>query len=369
MRQLTPDTEMRSQVAYAGSSSKIIFADQLRALAFLCVVLVHWVGVYAIHKDVVSYLTHAPLSHINIKYIYEFINPPLVCFNYGPFGVGLFFLISGFVVPFSMKNKSGSVFLKNRLLRIYPTYIFCATFMLIFTYLLSVFFWKEKINLEWVRVISNILLVNNILAYPSIDGVNWTLAIEVKFYIVCAIFSSCIIKRPFFFIIFYSAFSLTFSIFSNLAVNVSFLHSISNDLSYISFMLVGYCFYLHLNKSLSARMLLFIALTSLSSFLVSQVVFFENKSIPVITSYLYSLVFFGSSYVMRDYFKNIYPISFLSRISYPFYALHAVVGYSILRLLEFYNVCFYISFFITFIIVLLLSLFVHVTVEKRFTNS
>ncbi|WP_148203398.1 hypothetical protein [Sodalis glossinidius] len=48
---------------------KVVFADQLRVLAFLCVVIVHWIGVYAIHKDVVSDLTFSPPSEIDIEYI------------------------------------------------------------------------------------------------------------------------------------------------------------------------------------------------------------------------------------------------------------------------------------------------------------
>lgn len=91
-------------------TTKVIFADQLRTIAFLSVVIVHWVGVYSIHKDVVSRLTSSPLSNNNFEYIYRAINLPLPNFNYGPFGVSIFFLISGFVVSFSLRSRSSISF-------------------------------------------------------------------------------------------------------------------------------------------------------------------------------------------------------------------------------------------------------------------
>ncbi len=41
----------------------------------------------------------------------------------GPFGVALFFLISGLVIPFSFDRHRTGAFLLARLLRIYPTYL------------------------------------------------------------------------------------------------------------------------------------------------------------------------------------------------------------------------------------------------------
>ena len=43
-------------------SGKIIFADQLRVLAFLSVVATHWVGVFWVHPDTISFLGKVRIS-------------------------------------------------------------------------------------------------------------------------------------------------------------------------------------------------------------------------------------------------------------------------------------------------------------------
>ncbi len=41
------------------SSSRVIFAGQLRAIAFLCVVIVHWLGIYSLDHEFISKVTGA----------------------------------------------------------------------------------------------------------------------------------------------------------------------------------------------------------------------------------------------------------------------------------------------------------------------
>ena len=43
--------------------------------------------------------------------------------NWGPFGVALFFVISGFVIPFSFETYGRLDFIVARFFRIYPTYL------------------------------------------------------------------------------------------------------------------------------------------------------------------------------------------------------------------------------------------------------
>ena len=44
-------------------------------------------------------------------------------FNWGAFGVALFFLISGFVIPFSLSRQRAGAFLVGRFFRIVPLYV------------------------------------------------------------------------------------------------------------------------------------------------------------------------------------------------------------------------------------------------------
>lgn len=101
-------------------AGKIIFADQLRGLAALLVVINHYSGIYWFMPGFVAGFIFAPVQTAPV--------PPLaaaivnVPFNPGVLGVALFFMISGFVIPFSFRHHSSVTFLIARVLRIYPAY-------------------------------------------------------------------------------------------------------------------------------------------------------------------------------------------------------------------------------------------------------
>ncbi|HEX7645878.1 MAG TPA: acyltransferase, partial [Noviherbaspirillum sp.] len=172
----------------SGSNGKIIFADQLRAVAALCVLIVHLLGMYWLGRDVVAAHIFAPalqgpsaksLAAISFTY-----------FNFGPFGVALFFLVSGFVIPFSVTKATRLRFLAARALRIYPTYAACAALGLLAVWLSSRF-WHLPFDWSAKQVLQNVLLVHNLAGTDSIDMVNWSLAIEIKFYLI-----ACLLAAP-----------------------------------------------------------------------------------------------------------------------------------------------------------------------------
>lgn len=47
--------------------------------------------------------------------------------------------------------------------------------------------WGIEYSLDFFNVGINLLLINNDFSQPTIDFINWTPAVEIKFYIVCAI--------------------------------------------------------------------------------------------------------------------------------------------------------------------------------------
>lgn len=166
-------------------SSRVIFAGQLRAIAFLCVVVVHWLGIYSLDHNFISHVTGAKNEIIGNGAYYISLLPPLPFFNYGPFGVSIFFLISGFVIPYSFKNKSKLGYLKSRAIRIYPTYLLCSLLM-ISVYSISHVYWGSENEISLTRYLLNATLLSSLFNYESIDYINWTLSIEIKFYIICA---------------------------------------------------------------------------------------------------------------------------------------------------------------------------------------
>lgn len=166
------------------ASDRALFANQLRGVAVIAVLIVHWCGVYWFSRDVVASYIHAPVVEGPSSSMIYWLTIPT--FNYGPFGVSIFFLISGFVIPFSLNRLEPAKFLVARFLRIYPTYIVASLIMLGLVYLSSRY-WGQAFAMPWDRLIANLLLLQGNAHYPSIDMVNWTLAIEIKFYIIAAL--------------------------------------------------------------------------------------------------------------------------------------------------------------------------------------
>lgn len=105
-------------------------------------------------------------------------------FSSGAAGVDLFFVISGFVIPYSSSQLLAkgrySVYLRKRLIRIYPVYWLVVLLMVI----------SLKIMKQPFRVVENMNLkdyISTLLLLPdhkTIDGVSWTLTFEVYFYLL-----------------------------------------------------------------------------------------------------------------------------------------------------------------------------------------
>jgi len=98
--------------------------------------------------------------------------------RYGYLGVNLFFLISGFVILMTATGKSARQFVVSRAARLYPAYWCCVTLTLLATLLLG----GGRFAVGAGQYLVNLTMVHEPLGVESVDGVYWSLLVELKFY-------------------------------------------------------------------------------------------------------------------------------------------------------------------------------------------
>lgn len=94
---------------------------------------------------------------------------------FGWVGVEVFFVISGFVIANSANGASPLAFLKSRMLRLFPAAWICATLTLIALLLVS----HDPDRANLLPYLHSMTLW---LRGPWVDGVYWSLAVEIAFY-------------------------------------------------------------------------------------------------------------------------------------------------------------------------------------------
>jgi peptidoglycan/LPS O-acetylase OafA/YrhL len=348
-------------------TDRAIFANQLRGLAVVAVIIVHWCGVYWYARDIVASYIHAPVVEGAPSSMINWLTIPT--FNYGPFGVSIFFLISGFVIPFSLARSEPIKFLIARFLRIYPTYIIASIVMLGMVYLSSRY-WGQEFKMPARTFLCNLLLVHYSLGVPTIDLVNWTLSIEIKFYIIAALLYRAIRSGDSYPIFLLSVVILAVcesmpDLLGGLKLPGALLGSFKTELMCVIFMFIGTGFYHHYTGIYGCRQLaLYVAILFVIFLLCWPHTSWVDQIPNVPQNYAYGLIVFSISYVFRGYFRPIAPLDFLANISYSVYVLHSIIGYLSLRILMDRGLSFPVSGLLTLFFVIGLAYALHRFVER-----
>jgi len=348
-------------------ADKLIFANQLRGLAVLAVVIVHWCGTYWYARDIVASYIRAPVLEGDPSTMINWLTIPT--FNYGPFGVSVFFLISGFVIPFSLARSEPLKFLIARALRIYPTYIVASLVMLGLVYLSSRY-WAQEFSIPLRTLLGNFLLIPYNVGVPTIDLVNWTLAIELKFYFFAAVLYRSIRSGkslPIFLLAL--AILAACELFPKVLAGTGFplgpVQFLKTELMCVIFMFIGTGFYHHYTGVYGFRKLMAYVATLLILFLLCWPRTIWSEQIPnVPQNYIYGLIVFGVSYMCRSFFRPIAPLDFLANISYSIYVLHSIIGYLSLRVLMDRGLSYKVALIFTVVFVLVLAYALNRFVEK-----
>ena len=307
------------------TQDRVAFANQLRGLAALSVVLIHYTVVYQVMRPAVAWVVAAPPYEGPLSPAAAWLFPPW--FDAGAFGVALFFLISGFVIPFSLAGTTPWRFLAARALRIYPT--FWAALLLEWCAMAaSGAYWGRPVVFGWQAFVLNGLLVNTLVGASSVDWVSWTLSIEVKFYILMALLRPAILAHRVWPLLVVAALAAGFTAAATGGVLPAQLVS---EAMYIVFMLAGTLFHYHFRSALSTAGLavgcLALAGTAGLCWAIGpDAALWPNKP----ANYAYALVLFGAAYAARRRFRAAAVLDALAAISYPLYLVHSVLGFTLM---------------------------------------
>ena len=365
---------MKKFTTSSNPAQRIEFAHNLRGVAALSVVICHLLGVFWLNNAAVVSIANTSIYSGEIPSVVGVVNK-FSFFSYGHFGVALFFLISGFVIPFSLCKYSRLQFLTARFFRLYPTYIAGFAISAAILYFSSHYFAKPFPYSKEI-VTANALIVRDLFWFPSIDGISWTLEVEIKFYILCALISNFIIKSKIKYILLLAVIFVLFtgatSIIADDLLKSSpaayrFVYLGQLNFMMITFMLIGTVFNLHIRDSIDFKTLVFSAGFLLAAFGIQwNLSIMKPGAYSGVLNYSLALGVFCFFYMAKN-LKFPKPLDMLADISYPFYVVHAMYSYVFMRIsLNYVNP--YIAILIGFGGSIILAALLHIFIETPSNN-
>ncbi|RYY70631.1 MAG: acyltransferase [Chitinophagaceae bacterium] len=236
-------------------------------------------------------------------------------FSYGYLGVEVFFILSGYVICYSLPagfNYSDlrSFFLK-RLTRIEPPYLVSIVLVLLLNYMSSAVTGMTY-QTNFLALIGHLAYINNFYPQTYVNVVYWTLGIEAQFYLFIAlVFPLVRASRPF---LMFTAASLLFLACIPIPSNISVI------LPYLAYFTLGILlFFFKVKRQLPVA--IFISLAFLSCL---QIQIFQGTPGTVAAILSVTILLFWK-HVNKT-------IRFFSTISYSLYLIHVPVGGKVINL-------------------------------------
>jgi peptidoglycan/LPS O-acetylase OafA/YrhL len=333
--------------------SRVQFADSLRGVACLSVVIAHYGSFWTPAGAVIPLIANVPPLPADIAppYLYRVV----VSSNHftpGAFGVALFFLISGFVIPLSLDRLGTFSFLRARCWRIGPTYAVGFLFTLAALALASRVYGKP-FPYSPAEVLLHIVPGPRLLFDSRwIDYVIWTLEVEVCFYLLCAIIAPWL--RAGSMLVFAVPVALS-------AASLFLLTGIYATYSQaLAFMFIGTAFNFHLRKHVDTPAL-FGVVAALCIVSISTVGRTQGQIIMV--SYVMAAGMFTAAYVVRNLIPDLWVLRSLAAVSYPLYVVHGIMGYVAMRIMLDHSIPPNVAILVAFVLALAVSYALHTAIE------
>jgi peptidoglycan/LPS O-acetylase OafA/YrhL len=256
-------------------------------------------------------------------------------FRYGCTGVDLFFIISGFVIFMSIINANSiKTFFISRFIRLFPSYWLSIIIAFITIPILE----KHLLPIDFKFLLGNLTMMQPLFKTTYLNGVYWTLYVELMFYfaiaviwkfkklrsietiIVIGLIMTAILNGAYFFCKNENPqFARLFIILRSLIPLVSHLHSFS----------AGIIFYVSYQSGVNLRRLTILLFTILVTAISHTESVMINSYLNTVEHTLIYAIFIIMFLVLIGRKKKFYKIaffSFLGNISYPIYLIHSMVG-------------------------------------------
>lgn len=292
--------------------------DGLRAVAACLVICLHVGEVFSQLGNQSSSLLHTVPATL----------------DFGRMGVLVFFLISGFLIPSSLKGERLEGLRKfaiRRFFRLYPLYWVSIP--------LSLFsmWWLFGRQVDVSTLLFNTTMMQHKLGYQDVSGLYWTLKIELYFYVICALlFALKLLDKEW---VILGAAVLILPVHAGLKIidgkNVSFLALLAHDMAFISIMFLGAVLRRYVDGKLSAPgrlvlagacLFILIGFPALLAYIYATHDQVHGDVIKLLLPYPVALGVF-LLFVWRNI--SFRPLSWLGEISYSLYLMHPVVFYTL----------------------------------------
>ncbi len=308
----------------------------VRAVAALLVVWDHLFNLWPQRNEI----AFAPAAFVE-----RWVMTPLALMQHGgAFAVALFFMVSGFIIVAVGMRESSRTFAIRRALRIYPPLwisivLLLATFSIALTLTDAPGLHGYEINKvlamdnPWPAILLAMSLFNYLVGTPPVNGVAWTLIIELLFYLTVLVLLPLLRTRPRTAIVAAFVGLLVLQVFARVHA-VVFLLTV--NMVYVTFLFLGTLVYLRYAQRIGTGF--FVIWTALywGLFILGM---YRYGVMPPWTiagygvSYAFAWLVFVALLLVDRHIRLDPVTDFFSRISYSLYLNHGGLGFLSLALL------------------------------------
>jgi peptidoglycan/LPS O-acetylase OafA/YrhL len=290
--------------------------------------------------------------------------PSIIEFTkYGYLGVELFFMISGYVIFFSAKNRTASKFAVSRAVRLYPTYWFAV----LFTSFFAINWGGDLMSVTPKQIIANLTMLHSFVGVSHVDGVYWTLLNEIIFYVAVFLIlllgfqkhlKPLFVYWPVLFVIamLFNVQSLpllgNYYYYFSAGALFAIIKDKPSPLPFISLSVV-YCFCINFSTSRAFQ------LTEETGVAHSAI------SIGIIVTIFFMLFIFQNT--KKGQTLKLPMSKTAGALTYPLYLIHAHFGYILINMLA-TNENKVTIYFVTVSVIILIAYFIHKVIEVRLSN-